>query len=75
MVKGINFGVDIINDVSGFEYDRNSLNILKNYKITKIIHHMQGIPSNMQNNPKYKNVLLDIYDFFEKKSIKLKIKK
>ena len=21
----------------------------------------------MQNNPKYKNVLLDIYDFFEKK--------
>ena len=42
MVKGINFGVDIINDVSGFEYDRNSLNILKNYKITKIIHHMQG---------------------------------
>ena len=27
---------------------------------------MQGIPSNMQNNPKYKNVLLDIYDFFEK---------
>ena len=67
MVKGINFGVDIINDVSGFEYDRNSLNILKNYKITKIIHHMQGNPSNMQNNPKYKNVLLDIYDFFEKK--------
>ena len=75
MVKGINFGVDIINDVSGFEYDRNSLNILKNYKITKIIHHMQGIPSNMQNNPKYKNVLLDIYDFFEKKINQIKDKK
>tara|TARA_B100000614_G_C14222583_1_gene358837 strand:- start:176 stop:577 length:402 start_codon:yes stop_codon:yes gene_type:complete len=28
---------------------------------------MQGTPSNMQNNPKYSNVLLDIYDFFEKK--------
>ena len=27
----------------------------------------------MQNNPKYKNVLLDIYDFFEK-NIKRKIK-
>ena len=75
MVKGINFGVDIINDVSGFEYDRNSLNILKNYKITKIIHHMQGIPSNMQNNPKYKNVLLDIYDFFEKKINQIQDKK
>ena len=75
MVKGINFGVDIINDVSGFEYDRNSLNILKNYKITKIIHHMQGIPSDMQNNPKYKNVLLDIYDFFEKKIDQIKDRK
>tara|TARA_Y100000588_G_C13582402_1_gene639307 strand:- start:173 stop:583 length:411 start_codon:yes stop_codon:yes gene_type:complete len=28
---------------------------------------MQGTPSTMQINPKYKNVLLDIYDFFEKK--------
>ena len=27
---------------------------------------MQGPPKTMQRNPKYKNVLLDIYDFFEK---------
>ena len=26
---------------------------------------MQGTPQTMQINPKYKNVLLDIYDFFE----------
>jgi len=26
---------------------------------------MQGNPSNMQKKPKYKNVLLDVYDFFE----------
>ena len=28
---------------------------------------MQGKPSTMQKNPKYNNVVLDIYDFFEKK--------
>ena len=28
---------------------------------------MQGLPNTMQNNPKYNNVLLDIFDFFEKK--------
>ena len=28
---------------------------------------MQGTPKTMQKNPKYKNVLLDIYDFFESK--------
>jgi len=27
---------------------------------------MKGVPKNMQKNPNYKNVLLDIYDFFEK---------
>ena len=26
---------------------------------------MQGTPNTMQNKPKYNNVLLDIYDFFE----------
>ena len=67
MVKSINYGADLINDVSGFDYDRKALFILKKYNITKVLHHMQGTPNTMQNNPKYKNVLLDIYDFFEKK--------
>ena len=33
---------------------------------------MQGTPKNMQKNPKYKNVLLDIYDFFENKIKKIR---
>ena len=36
---------------------------------------MQGSPSTMQKNPKYKNVLLDIYDFFESQIKKFKHKK
>ncbi len=35
---------------------------------------MQGLPSTMQKNPKYKNVLLDIYDFFESQIKKFKYK-
>ena len=35
---------------------------------------MQGNPSNMQKNPRYNNVLLDIYDFFEKKIEYLRLK-
>ena len=67
MEKGIKQGVKIINDVSGLSYDRDSLNILKRYKIPFILHHSLGNPEVMQNKPKYKNVLLDIYDFFENK--------
>tara|TARA_X000001036_G_scaffold197014_1_gene185583 strand:+ start:476 stop:1537 length:1062 start_codon:yes stop_codon:yes gene_type:complete len=66
MIKSINCGVDLINDVSGFNYDQNALSKLKKYNIAKVLHHMQGTPNTMQINPKYKNVLLDIYDFFEK---------
>tara|TARA_B100000959_G_scaffold80774_1_gene86065 strand:+ start:887 stop:1948 length:1062 start_codon:yes stop_codon:yes gene_type:complete len=73
MVKSLKHGVDLINDVSGFNYDRFSLLKLKNYKISKVLHHMQGTPNTMQKNPQYKNVLLDIYDFFEN-SIKQKFK-
>jgi len=67
MEKGINLGVKLINDVSGLNYDKNTINILKKYKTPFVIQHSLGNPDVMQKNPKYKNVLLDIYDFFEKK--------
>tara|TARA_B100001093_G_C26821001_1_gene1011884 strand:- start:494 stop:1561 length:1068 start_codon:yes stop_codon:yes gene_type:complete len=66
MIKSIKYGVDLINDVSGFNYDSQSLPKIKKYNISKVLHHMKGTPNTMQKNPKYKNVLLDIYDFFEK---------
>ena len=67
MKKGINYGVKIINDVSGLSYDSETINIFKKHKIPFVIQHSQGLPNNMQKNPNYKNILLDIYDFFENK--------
>ena len=65
MLKSIKYGADLINDVSGFNFDKEALIKIKKYKIAKVLHHMQGTPNTMQLNPKYENVLLDIYDFFE----------
>ena len=67
MEKGINQGVRLINDVSGLDFDINTISILKKYKIPFVIQHTQGSPENMQEKPTYKNELLDIYDFFEEK--------
>ena len=67
MEKGIKLGVKLINDVSGLNYDKNSINVLKKYKTPFVLQHSLGNPDIMQDNPKYKNVLLDIYDFFEEK--------
>ena len=72
MEKGIKNRINLINDVSGFEYDSNTTNILKKHKIPFVIHHMQKTPKNMQKNPRYKNILLDVYDFFEKKINKIR---
>ncbi len=67
MKRGIKCGVKIINDVSGLNYDSKTIDVLKKYKIPFVIQHSKGTPENMQNKPKYKNELLDIYDFFEQK--------
>jgi len=68
----INNKADIINDVSCFKFDPKSFDTIKNRKLWKIIHHMQGTPQTMQLNPSYNHVLLDIYDFFENEIKKFK---
>ena len=67
MKKGIQLGVNIINDISGLDFDKKSFNIIKSKNIPFVLHHMQGTPATMQKNPKYNDALLDIFDFFEKK--------
>ena len=66
MDQGLKYGVNLINDVSGFSYGKVSPLILKKNKISKVLHHMKGTPNTMQIKPSYNNVLLDIYDYFEK---------
>ena len=65
--KSIQNGADIINDISAGEIDEKIMNVVAEYNIPYIIMHMKGDPQTMQKNPKYKNVLLDIFDYFEKK--------
>ena len=67
MNKGVKMGIKLINDISGLDYDPKTIDVLKKNKSPFVIQHSQGVPENMQNNPKYKNELLDIYDFFEEK--------
>ena len=67
MEKGIECGVNVINDVSGLSFDSKSFDLINLKNIPFILHHMQGTPDVMQKNPKYDDVLLDIFDFFEER--------
>lgn len=58
----IELGASIINDVSGFDYDSNMINVTANAKNIKIIiQHSKGTPETMQNNPQYENLTDEIY--------------
>ena len=60
-------GADIINDVSGLSFDNNMIGIVESYNIPVVIMHMKGNPQNMQLNPKYKDIVNEILDFFKMK--------
>ena len=57
----LNNGASIINDVSGFDYDKKIAETAAKYGATVIIQHSKGTPQNMQDNPEYKNVIEEIF--------------
>ena len=65
--KSLDYNINLVNDISGLTYDKDTIRVLKKNKIPFIIHHARGTPLTMQRNPKFKNVILDIYDYFEEK--------
>ena len=60
-------GANIINDVSGLSFDNNMIGIVESFNIPVVIMHMKGNPQNMQLNPKYKDIVNEILDFFKMK--------
>lgn len=60
--KCIELGASIINDVSGFDYDKNMADIISKFpEIKIIIQHSKGTPENMQDNPQYNNLMDEIF--------------
>ena len=57
----LKYGVSIINDVSGFEYDKRMADVIADSDAQVIIQHSKGSPENMQNNPQYENLMDEIF--------------
>ena len=57
----LNNGAAIINDVSGFDYDKKLAEVVSKYNAGIVIQHSQGTPQNMQVNPKYEDVVEEVY--------------
>ena len=57
-------GFHIINDISGGGYENCNMGLAADYNVPIIIMHMQGTPKTMQVQPKYNNLIDDIFNFF-----------
>jgi len=58
--KAINAGASIINDISSGDLDSEMFNCVAKLKVPYIMMHMKGTPNNMQKNPEYENVIVEI---------------
>jgi dihydropteroate synthase len=59
-MQAVENGASIINDISGGDYDKNMFATIAMLKVPYILMHMQGTPQNMQQNPVYDNVFIDV---------------
>ena len=64
-------GAGLINDVSGFTYDPMLARFAREKDLPICIMHARGDPETMHIDPRYDNVLLDVYDFLEAQVVML----
>jgi len=65
--KALELGVNIINDVSGLQFDPRMASVVATYPSAQLVlMHSQGTPDTMQKNPTYPNgVLNEVLAFFK----------
>jgi dihydropteroate synthase len=66
-----NFGVAMINDVSGGTLDDLMFETVAQLKVAYVLMHMRGTPQTMQNNLNYEDVVSEVLHFLEKKLAQL----
>lgn len=59
-------GADLVNDVSGLMFDPDMARTVAALGVPVCIMHAQGDPETMQANPRYDDVLLDVYDALDR---------
>ncbi len=70
--KAADLGASIINDISGGSMDDQMFNMMAKLKLPYVLMHIQGTPKTMQIDPQYKNVVREVWDFFDEKVAQLK---
>ena len=65
MTAAVEAGARMINDVSALTYDARSAGVAASLNIPVVLMHHQGDPQTMQDDPRYGDVLVEVYLWLE----------
>ena len=67
MRAAIEAGAGMINDVSALTFDPRSVEVLAASEVPVVLMHHQGDPATMQDDPRYGDVLVEVYLWLEER--------
>jgi dihydropteroate synthase len=65
MTAAVEAGARMINDVSALTYDARSAEVAASLNVPVVLMHHQGAPEVMQEDPRYEDVLVEVYCWLE----------
>lgn len=65
MKYALRAGAKAVNDISALEYDSESVDVVKKAQVPIFMMHMQGQPQDMQEKPKYNNVVEEVFQYLQ----------
>jgi len=66
--RALDAGAVMVNDISGLRGDERMAKLVADRGVPVVIMHMQGTPGNMQDNPKYEDVVGEIIAFLRERA-------
>ncbi|NUQ17658.1 MAG: dihydropteroate synthase [Sphingomonas sp.] len=67
MTAAIQAGARMINDVSALTYDGRSTGVVAASGVPVVLMHHKGPPETMQDDPRYDDVLVEVYEWLEER--------
>jgi len=64
----LKLGVGMVNDISALQGDRFLANVVAKYDVPICLMHMKGNPKDMQVNPEYDDVVMEIHNFLKERA-------
>jgi len=65
--EALKAGADMVNDISGLTHDDAMAGVIAEYDAHAVIMHIRGTPRNMQENPRYDDVIGEIRGFLHER--------